>query len=219
MQMEEQEARGKRPEQEAGAALASAYRRPAHQDLGGRAVVPPASGTPTQLAESVDPTEGRTASAPTACSGAGVERNVETAAAGRIYGTLRRQRIRWQASGIRAHEPCSSLHSTPFDIEPTHVGVILIPGGTTVWLQCGWLGASGTQYLSALGLWQSSWQWRAQPWSRAAHGCCALRQKRTSLAAALLSQNLAAVTKDVTRAGRARAPWKPWRSPCWRSAP
>ena len=36
MQMEEQEARGKRPEQEAGAALASAYRRPAHQDLGGR---------------------------------------------------------------------------------------------------------------------------------------------------------------------------------------
>ena len=44
-------------------------------------VVPPASGTPTQLAESVDPTEGHSLRVPppppppAPCSGAGVERN------------------------------------------------------------------------------------------------------------------------------------------------
>jgi hypothetical protein len=212
-----EEARGKRPEQEAGAALASAYIY-----IGGlrtkiwAGVVPPASGTPTQLAESVDPTEGHSLRPHRLqrC-GCGAQRGDGGSRADIRYGTLRRQRIRWQASGIRAHVARSILlHSTS---SPRTLG--LIPGGTTVWLQCGWLGASGTQYLSALGRWQSSWQWRAQPWSRAAHGCSALRQKRTSLAAALLSQNLAAVTEDVTRAGRARAPWKPWHSPCWRSAP
>jgi hypothetical protein len=60
---------------------------------------------------------------------------------------------------------------------------------------CGWLGASGTQDLRALRLWQSSRQWRAQPWSWMQDGCCA----RVSLAEALLSQHI----DGVTRAGSA----------------
>jgi hypothetical protein len=60
---------------------------------------------------------------------------------------------------------------------------------------CGWLGASGTQDLRALRLWQSSRQWRAQPWSWMQDGCCA----RVSLAEALLSQQI----DGVTRAGSA----------------
>jgi hypothetical protein len=63
---------------------------------------------------------------------------------------------------------------------------------------CGWLGASGTQDLRALRLWQSCRQWRAQPHAQPSvelHGCCA----RVSLAAALLSQHV----DDVARAGSA----------------
>jgi hypothetical protein len=61
---------------------------------------------------------------------------------------------------------------------------------------CGWLGASGTQDLRALRLWQSCRQWRAQPWScmDAAPGCLATR-----LHAALLSQHI----DGVDRAGSA----------------
>ena len=71
---------------------------------------------------------------------------------------------------------------------------------------------SGPQGLRALRLWQSSRQWRAQPWRL--HGCCA----RVSLAAVLLSQRIDGVARagsarQAPRAGRARAPWSC--SPCW----
>ena len=58
----------------------------------------------------------------------------------------------------------------------------------------GWLGASGTQDLRALRLWQSSRQWRAVPWSciDAAPGC-------RFLAAALVRQH----TDGVARASSA----------------
>jgi len=178
MQMEEQEARGKRPEQEAGAALASAY---IYIAIGGLRTkiwagveVPPASGTPTQLAESVDPTKGHSLRVPPPPPPAAVrmERNVETAAPGGYtvrYFTSAEDTM----AGQRDTCPCSSLHSTS---SPHTLG--LMPGDTTVWLQRGWLGASGTQYLSALGLWQSSWQWRAQPWSCMDAAPCARRERR-----------------------------------------
>ena len=54
---------------------------------------------------------------------------------------------------------------------------------------CGWLGASGTQDLRALRLWQSSRQWCAP--TVELHGCCT----RTSLAEALLRQHIDGVAR------------------------
>ena len=51
---------------------------------------------------------------------------------------------------------------------------------------------SGTQDLRALGLWQSSRQWRAP--AVELHGCCA----RVSLAQALLSQHIDGVARATT---------------------
>ena len=76
---------------------------------------------------------------------------------------------------------------------------------------CGWLGASGTQDLRALGLWQSCRQWRAQPWScmDAAPGCRLQRRSSANILTAWPGR-----VAQAPRAGRARAPWSC--SPCWR---
>jgi hypothetical protein len=98
---------------------------------------------------------------------------------------------------------------------------------------CGWLGASGTQGLRALRLWQSCRQWRAQPWScmDAAPGCrwqscrqwraqpwscmdaapgCRLQRRPSANILTAWPGRVA----QAPRAGRARAPWSC--SPCWR---
>ena len=76
---------------------------------------------------------------------------------------------------------------------------------------CGWLGASGTQGLRALRLWQSCRQWRAQPWScmDAAPGCRLQRRSSANILTAWPGR-----VAQAPRAGRARAPWSC--SPCWR---
>jgi hypothetical protein len=76
---------------------------------------------------------------------------------------------------------------------------------------CGWLGASGTQDLRALRLWQSCRQWRAQPWScmDAAPGCRLQRRSSANILTAWPGR-----VAQAPRAGRARAPWSC--SPCWR---
>jgi hypothetical protein len=76
---------------------------------------------------------------------------------------------------------------------------------------CGWLGASGTQDLGALRLWQSCRQWRAQPWScmDAAPGCRLQRRSSANILTAWPGR-----VAQAPRAGRARAPWSC--SPCWR---
>ena len=76
---------------------------------------------------------------------------------------------------------------------------------------CGWLGASGTQGLRALRLWQSCRQWRAQPWScmDAAPGCRLQRRPSANILTAWPGR-----VAQAPRAGRARAPWSC--SPCWR---
>ena len=76
---------------------------------------------------------------------------------------------------------------------------------------CGWLGASGTQDLRALGLWQSCRQWRAQPWScmDAAPGCRLQRRSSANILTAWPGR-----VAQAPRACRARTPWSS--SPCWR---
>jgi hypothetical protein len=76
---------------------------------------------------------------------------------------------------------------------------------------CGWLGASGTQGLRALRLWQSCPQWRAQPWScmDAAPGCRLQRRPSWNILTAWPGR-----VAQSPRAGRARAPCSC--SPCWR---
>ena len=76
---------------------------------------------------------------------------------------------------------------------------------------CGWLGASGTQDLRALGLWQSCRQWRAQPWSciDAAPGRRLQRRSSSNILTAWPGR-----VAQAPGAGRARAPWSC--SPCWR---
>ena len=76
---------------------------------------------------------------------------------------------------------------------------------------CGGLGASVAQDLRALRLWQSSWQWRAVPWSciDAAPGCRALRRSSVNILTVWPGR-----VAQAPRAGRARAPWSC--SPCWR---
>mgnify|MGYP000135234914 CR=1 FL=1 len=68
---------------------------------------------------------------------------------------------------------------------------------------CGWLGASGTQGLRALRLWQSCRQWRAQPWScmDAAPGCRLQRRPSANILTAWPGR-----VAQAPRAGRARAP-------------
>ena len=82
---------------------------------------------------------------------------------------------------------------------------------TITWRLCGWLGASGTQDLRALRLWQSSRQWRTQPWScmDAAPGCRLQRHSSVSTLTAWPGR-----VAQAPRAGRARAPWSC--TPCWR---
>ena len=78
--------------------------------------------------------------------------------------------------------------------------------GITRRLWCGWLGASGTQDLRALRLWQSCRQWRAQPWScmDAAPGCRLQRRFSANILTAWPGR-----VAQAPRAGRARAPCGP----------